>query len=81
MSTYGVKDIQERYGVGMHTVLGWIHSGELDAVDVRRTGSSRPKWRITKEALEAFEMLRAGHSIAPLRNKKKRRRITAPEVY
>ena len=29
--TYGIKDLCERYGVGEHTALGWIRSGELNA--------------------------------------------------
>jgi excisionase family DNA binding protein len=58
MVTYGIKDLCERYGVGEHTVLAWIHRGELRAIDVSRKRGGRPKWRITAEALEAFELSR-----------------------
>ena len=58
-STLSVRDVCERLGVNEHTVLGWIRSGELRAVNVgRRPGGKKPRWRITQEALEAFEQLR-----------------------
>jgi excisionase family DNA binding protein len=54
-----VKDLCDRFGVGEHTVLGWIRSGELKAINVgRRSGMKKPRWRITPESLEAFELLR-----------------------
>ena len=57
--TLSVKDLQKRYAVGEHTVLGWIRNGELRAVDVsRKLGSGRARWRVTAEALQAFELLR-----------------------
>lgn len=58
MATYGIKDLCERFAVGEHTVLGWIHRGEMRAIDVSRKQGGRPKWRITQEALAAFELLR-----------------------
>lgn len=53
-----VKDIAERFDVTEHTVLHWIDSGELKAVDVSRNRGKRPNWRISPEALEAFEQSR-----------------------
>jgi excisionase family DNA binding protein len=59
-STHSVRDLSERYGVTEHTVLAWIHSGELRAVNVgRRPGAKKPRWRIPATAVEAFEQLRA----------------------
>jgi Helix-turn-helix domain len=56
---FTVQDIQERYSVTVNTVLGWIRSGELRAVNVgRHLGKKKPRWRITQQALEAFEQLR-----------------------
>ena len=56
---FTVQDVQRRYGVTVHTVLGWIRSGELRAVNVgRRLGAKKPRWRITQQALDAFEQLR-----------------------
>jgi excisionase family DNA binding protein len=63
---YTVQDLQRRYGVTVHTVLGWIRSGELRAVNVgRRPGAKKPRWRITQEALDSFEQLRTPTSSAP----------------
>lgn len=53
-----VKDICQRFGVGEHTVLQWIRSGDLTAIDVSRNRGGKPKWRITPEALAAFELSR-----------------------
>jgi excisionase family DNA binding protein len=58
-NTYSVRDVCERYAVSEHTVLTWIRSGELRAVNVgRRPGAKRPRWRIAAAALEAFEAAR-----------------------
>jgi excisionase family DNA binding protein len=57
--TLSVKDLCERYSVSEQTVLGWIHSGELRAINVgRRPGAKKPRWRISESALAAFEQAR-----------------------
>lgn len=72
-STLSVRDVCERYGVSTDTVLGWIRSGELRAVNVsRRPGSRRPRWRVSATALEAFEALRAVAAIRPRPRRAKR---------
>jgi excisionase family DNA binding protein len=69
---YTVQDIQRRYGVTEHTVLGWVHSGELKAVNVGRTPKAKkPRWRITQEALEAFEQLRTTTPTPPRARRRK----------
>jgi excisionase family DNA binding protein len=70
---YTVQDLQRRFGVTDHTVLGWIRSGELRAVNVgRRPGGGKPRWRISHEALDAFEQLRTP-APAPARTRRQRR--------
>lgn len=72
-STLSVRDLCERYGVTVHTVLGWIRSGELRAVNVgRRLGAKKPRWRITVEALEAFEQARTATPPPPRARRRKR---------
>ncbi len=71
MATYGVKDLCERYSVGEHTVLGWIRRGELRAIDVSRQRGGKPRWRITREALEAFELSRTPTPPPPQMRRKK----------
>lgn len=71
MKTYSIREIRERYGVGEHTVLAWVRRGELRAIDVSRKPGGRPKWRITQEALDAFE---AHRTPTPPPSRAKRRR-------
>lgn len=72
--TSGVKDICKLFGVGEHTVLAWIHGGELSAINVSRRPGGKPKWRITPEALQAFERLRSASPVKP-RAKQRRERV------
>ena len=70
---YTVKDICVRYSVTVHTVLGWIRSGELRALNVGRVpGAKKPRWRITQEALDAFESARTPTPPAPKAQRRKR---------
>ena len=75
--TYGVKDVTKRFGVGEHTVLAWIRSGELPAINVSRRLGGKPRWRITVESLQAFETLR---SATPVKPHTRRRREKATDV-
>jgi excisionase family DNA binding protein len=71
-STLSVRDVCERYGVSEHTVLNWLNSGELRGFSVgRRPGAKKPRWRVTEEALAAFELLRTPTS-PPRRTPRKR---------
>lgn len=77
MTALSVSQIAERYAVTVPTVLGWIRSGELKPIDVsRRPGSRRPTWRVTPEALAAFEAMRTAATPPP----KTRRRKQAADV-
>ena len=40
--------------LGHDKVLDWIHSGELRAVDVSNKRGQRPRWRISRDDLDAF---------------------------
>ena len=80
---FTVRDIQERYGgIGEHTVLGWIKSGELKAINVgRRLGSKKPRWRVTQEALDAFEAMRTATPPVPVTRRRKRQPADVIEFY
>lgn len=71
--TYTIKDICNRFSVNEHTVLAWIHSGELKAVNVGvAPGKKKPRWRITQPALDSFMALRAATPApSPPRNRRK----------
>lgn len=51
-------EVAALYRVGTANVLHWISSGALPAVNTSR-GTQRPRWRISREALEQFERRRA----------------------
>jgi hypothetical protein len=82
---FKVREISERYGVAEGTVLGWIASGQLAAINVgKEPGKVLPRWRITPAALEAFEAARGGAAPAaakPARNRKQRGRAEVVEFY
>jgi len=67
-----IKEIAERLAVTQHTVLAWIRSGELKAMDVSRTRGGKPQWRVTPEALEAFELARTATPTPPRRRRRKK---------
>lgn len=56
---FKVRDVMSRCAVTQNTVLGWIRSGELAAINVARKPGTKPAWRIPAAALEAFEAARA----------------------
>ena len=68
-----VAEVARRYGVTAHTVLAWIRSGDLRAVNVGRRPGARPSWRITPEALAGFESRRAPGPGRPTRGRGRRR--------
>jgi excisionase family DNA binding protein len=58
-STFTVAEAAQQLGVGTATVLAWINSGELKAVNMARSAKGRrPRWRITRAALDAFLLTR-----------------------
>lgn len=74
-----VDSVRQRYGVTEATVLGWIKSGELRAVNVgRRLGAKRPRWRISQDAIDAFEASRTPTPTPP--NQRKTRRRTSADI-
>lgn len=70
-SCFTVKEIAARFRVKQHTVLAWIRSGELIPLDASPNRGGKPQWRITPEALAAFE---AARTVTPNPPRKKRRR-------
>lgn len=80
--TYTIRDICNRYGVNEHTVLAWIHSGELKAVNVGvAPGKKKPRWRITQGAVDAFEALRAATPPAPTPRRRRKQSADIVQFY
>lgn len=64
-------------GVKPGKVISWIESGELRAVNVASKKSSRPRWRISPDAIVAFEN---GHAVQPATTARRRRRKQPADV-
>jgi excisionase family DNA binding protein len=80
--TYTIRDICDRFGVSEHTVLAWIRSGELKAINVGvLPGKKKPRWRVTAEALAAFESLRSVSPPPPKSRRKKKPSSDVIEFY
>ncbi len=63
-----IRQILDRYtGISHDTVSGWIDRGLGKAVDVAPVGSKRKRWRVSPEALTAFEKRRA--NVQPTNNR------------
>lgn len=62
--------IGDRGGWNRDTVVSWINAGLLDAIDGRRPGTLRPRWKVSRDAWAAFEEKRSAIAEA------KARRIT-----
>jgi len=80
-ASFSVRDLADRYAVTAATVLSWIRSGELRAINVgRRPDSRKPRWRVTKEALDAFESRRTPSPEAAATARAPRRRKRPADV-
>lgn len=63
---YTVKDICEHFRVAESTVLHWIATKQLKAMNIGMDpGKGKPRWRITQAALDAFEEARTAESARP----------------
>jgi excisionase family DNA binding protein len=57
--TYSTAELAERWGVNISKIGEWIRNGELRALNVAQTVKGhRPRYRITEEAVAAFEQAR-----------------------
>jgi hypothetical protein len=72
---YTVRDLAKRWRVGVAKVLGFLRRGELVGINLAGNLAAKPQWRITPEAVAAFEKRRTS---APTPKARKQRR--RPEV-
>lgn len=56
------------------TVLQWIHRGELSAVNLAERSTGRPRWKVSRTALDEFLRGRTCQPPAP-RPARRRRRL------
>ena len=67
--------VAEQLAVDPAKVLSWIRAGQLIAVNLAAPGKSRPRWRISADALRQFLEGRQCQPPAP-----KLRRRRAPKI-
>jgi excisionase family DNA binding protein len=71
--TFTIKQVAEHFGVSPHTVLAWIRSGELLAINVGRSPNKlKPRWRVSSEALADWEFSRSATPAMPRVSRRKR---------
>lgn len=69
--------LAKHWGSTPETILALIASGDLEAFDARRPGSSRPRWRIEPDAVEDFKRRRSTKPASkPVRRRRKDPNIT-----
>lgn len=77
------REVAEHYGVCIDSVLAWIRSGHLKALNVSpNPASKRPRFRIDTNDLEAFERRRQVQPpAAPAPRKRKSKDATQKEYF
>ncbi len=77
---YSVGQAAELLGCDVETVLAWIHSGELIAVDISKSKKrKRPTWRLPEAELGRFLITRRNKVAAVAPSVKKQK--VAPKQY
>lgn len=59
-------------GVSVKKVLLWIETGELVAVNLATSRQGRPRWKISKDALQRFESARQSLPAVPIAPRRKK---------
>jgi hypothetical protein len=70
--------IAQMLAVDVHGILAAIRAGRLVAIDVRRPGATRPRYRVSPEALDDY--LRLLRVVPPPRRPARRPPITKKYV-
>jgi hypothetical protein len=52
---YTPSELAVRWRISREKVLGWIHNGQLAAINTSRTMCGKPRFLVTPEALARFE--------------------------
>ena len=73
--------VGELLGVKASKVLGWIGRGELAAVNVAQNLSSRPRWRIGREALDTFLAARGNRERSKPASRRRRSPVPVHEYF
>jgi excisionase family DNA binding protein len=75
------KQVGELLGVTADKVVDWIACGDLAAINVARVRGVRARWRISREALEAFLTSRGNRASTPTPRAARRQTDAAVTKY
>ena len=83
MANNTIDDVAEYFLVTRDAVSGWLASGELVGTNVNRSrDAKRPTWRISIEAVQAFERSRQNIKPSkPVRAKRSTKKLTATRSW
>ena len=68
------RELATSWGIGVDKVLGWIHRGELRAINVSSKQGLRPRFLIDLADVAAFEAARSVQPPMPPARRSRRRR-------
>ena len=63
---YTPKEVARLRRVRVSKVMGWIRRGELEAINHADGRMGRPRWKISREALELFDRARSSRNMVRL---------------
>jgi excisionase family DNA binding protein len=75
------REVARQFAVDQHTVLAWISAGLMPALDVRRPGAARPRWRIEEADLAEFRRRRSATPAAAPTPRRRRSKATNVTEY
>jgi len=71
---YLVPELADVTRMDQCKILGWIRRGELLAINMAENPGGRPRWRVPREAWQAFQLVRSNQATAPAPRPQRRRR-------
>ena len=75
---FSTKQVANRYGLAVATVIGQVEDGRLGAINIARSGSVRKRYRYSEKHLAEFEAARENPKPAAKESKSSRRTIARP---
>lgn len=74
-------ELAESIRTDVSTVRDWCSRGILKAIDTRREGKKRPRWKISRQAWEDFARMRAGMAPTPRPRKRQNKAADLSEFF
>ena len=78
---YTPPRLAKRWGVSPEKIVRWILAGELTAMNLAASVSGRPRYRITQDAVDAFERSRQVSPPLSIPRTKRRSLPTVTEFF